>query len=187
MPANVPYVVHLDRRYELLGVYNSGTNLTTWTLPYPDATVDTIVFGEDFGLAAGYYTAPTSVAGTSVTKMGRYDAGMCIIGHAFTAVIKPTRPFVRDQNGASDIRSYTAVRDLVTAHHRTGHYTVNAAMSNRADRSRAFNAAEPQEYGTLRSRLIGRADQNVITIESDDPRPFAISGLEWLVDFNPRA
>lgn len=187
MPANVPYVVHLDRRYELLGVYDSGTNITTWTLPAVDETVDTIVLGADFSMGAGYWTPPTDVTGATVTKLGKYDYGPCILGHAFDMSVLLTRPFARDQNGNADVKSWLQIRRLVMTHHRSGYYQVRSRMTGRTDRTRDFIATtmSGQTFGCLAFNCNGRADDSRIYLGNDSPRPMTISALQYECDYVP--
>ena len=42
---NLDFSVLLDRKTSVTGVYNSGTNLTTWTLPYPETATRSVVLG----------------------------------------------------------------------------------------------------------------------------------------------
>jgi hypothetical protein len=43
---DMQYAIRLDSRASYQGSYNSGTNTTTWTIPYEDADIDTVVLGQ---------------------------------------------------------------------------------------------------------------------------------------------
>ena len=180
--ANVPYVVRLDRRYELLGVYSAG--VTTWTLPVEDPAVDTIVLGDQFE-ASGLWYPPDSNSGTSITLAGRFDYGLCVLGHAYDMNVELTRPFHRDQNGTPNLKAWLTLRAATFAHHNTGYYEVLSQMTSRADRSRVFSFAyQPgEEFGTLTANFNGRCDDNRLFVLNNTPRPSVISAIDYHCDF----
>lgn len=53
------FALRLDSRASYQGVYNSGTNTTTWTVPYKDPNLDTVVLGQmwdcDFEFPTGSF------------------------------------------------------------------------------------------------------------------------------------
>ena len=45
MAADLDYQVHLDRKVSVTGVYDSGTDTTTWTLPYAESAPLRVILG----------------------------------------------------------------------------------------------------------------------------------------------
>lgn len=186
--ANPPYVVKLDRRYDLLGVYDAGTNLTTWTLPFEDPNVDTIVLGEDFGAAAGLFVTPTSVSGLSVTLMGTFTLGRCILGHRYDMSVELTRPFARDQNGIADLDSWLQLRRTTFVHSRSGAYQIRLKYPGRTDRTHDFVSSDVdgETFGKVAENTRGQCGKTRIFVGSGSPRPCTIAGIQYECDYVPR-
>ena len=94
------YPIFLDRQLTLTGSYSSPS--TTWTIPFVDATVDTIVLGAAHGTNAGLILTPDSNVGQAVKVTGDYSAGTATVGRMFTMTVELSRPFVRDAQGTAD-------------------------------------------------------------------------------------
>lgn len=89
--------VLLDRLIPSIGVYDSSTNKTTWTLPYADDDTFTIVLGESFtdagsSIQASKITRPTS---SSIAASGDYSGGAVYIGKRYWYEIELTRPMLK--------------------------------------------------------------------------------------------
>lgn len=181
-----PYVVVLDRRVCVTGVYNAGPNTTTWTLPYDASLIDAIVLSDDFGRDAGTVLTPTSVAGKVVTVAGAdWSAGQAALGISFDASCTPTRPFGYDRNGAADPEARVTVRHLVAIYRDTCGLRIRSEMAMRQSRLVAAAHDEPSK-GNLIGRFVGDASQQTLTIENTGPCPFTVVGLEWKFDYAPR-
>lgn len=96
LDGNLGFLVHLDRRASLTGVYNAGTNLTTWTLPYADATTFTAVLGDSFGNNAGIPLAITRPDSSHVAATGDWSAGPVYIGRNYTMRYRFSTIYLRD-------------------------------------------------------------------------------------------
>ena len=66
---NLDFPILLDRKTTATGVYASGTDLTTWTMPYPDKTFATctITVSDAANIAVGSTITITDNAGVSTT------------------------------------------------------------------------------------------------------------------------
>lgn len=88
LAAGLAFQVYLDRRAEVTGVYNAGTNLTTFTLPYALPTAARgnfrVVLGSAFPEALGGLVTPTWLSTTQFTVPGNYSAGPVVVGLNYT-------------------------------------------------------------------------------------------------------
>lgn len=122
------YSIRLDSRGSYQGVYNAGTNVTTWTIPYEDAGLNTVVLGQmwdcnyEFPVgtlrtqrrkgkvltlisAGGVLTVVAGAGITTITAPGNYATNgfgsnaPCWIGRSFTMTATLNEQFVK-QDGA---------------------------------------------------------------------------------------
>lgn len=95
--------VHLDRLVSLTGVYDSGNNWTTWTLPYQESGEMTAVLGSAFAENAGNALQITRPSATTVRASGNWTAGVVWIGCNYTFQMRLSRIFLRDDKNVSVI------------------------------------------------------------------------------------
>lgn len=122
------YSIRLDSRASYQGVYNAGANLTTWTIPYEDASLNKVVLGQmwdcnyefpvgtprtqrrkgrilTLASAGGLLTVIAGAGVTTITAPGNYAKNgngtnaPCWIGRSFTMTARLNEQFVR-QDGA---------------------------------------------------------------------------------------
>lgn len=183
-------IVHLDRRFVLTGSYDSGTGVTTWTLPgsVVDTTLDTVVLGPDFGSSAGAIVTVTSAGGTpsTYTATGSYGAGGSVIGRGYTAKMELTRPYVTDRAGNADVDAYIGIIEVSAALHLTGQARIRWLRTGRSAKTRTFDQDPVAERATLRAFTGGDASETQVWIESTSPKPFTCTSIEWTVDYCPR-
>ena len=178
-------IVHLDRIVSLTGVHSGGT--TTWTLPFNDNTLDTIVLGPSFGSTLhGSILTPTTNTGTSVTLTGDYSAGPVVIGRGFTKSIELTRPFVRDAQDTADPEAYLTTRKLVARYQNTGYVKIKTTQANRSDREVEYDPATIDRRGDLIAWHNGNAETLRHFLQNDNPKPSTVSMIEFTVDYAPR-
>jgi len=179
------YIVYLDRRVELTGVYSAG--VTTWTLPFTDSTLNCIVPGFTAGAATdGVPVTPTTNTGTTVTKSGDYSGGVCTIGRTYQSQVLLSKPTVRDGNGVTIIGPRFLIRGLSVFHRRAGSYTVRLDRpSPNADVTRSFTPSSglTENNGTFIARLPGNPDKEEWYIEDTSAKPMVITGIDWFGDY----
>lgn len=183
-PAGWPFVVHLDRRIALTGVHAAGT--TTWTLPggLDDETLDTIVRGPDFGVVTGVPVPTITNNGTTITATGNYSAGPCIVGRSFGMSATLTRPFERDERGNPELARGLLSHRLAVAYRGSGTFSVVADYTGGAA---SVETERSVTLGTLASGILdamvrGDVEDMTVTIESDDPRPVRIGGMQYTAE-----
>ena len=119
----------LDRLVTVQGAYDSGTDLTTWTLPYDDSDTFTIVQGAGFtnagvALAAASVTTPTA---TTIAFPGdQATSGVCHIGKIFEVSSTMTQPLLKNETDGKPVVERNAVYTV-------SNFTVDFFESNSFD------------------------------------------------------
>ena len=179
-------IVHLDRQFVVTGVYDGGSDTTTWTLPMEEESVDAIVLGPDFGNDAGDILEPDTVVDDEVELEGDWSAGEVVIGRNYAMSIELSPQYVRDQQGNADVDAWVTYRQITTAHHNTGTYTIRATMPRRTDRVKTFDHDPIEKRGFTKAWFNGNSKDMRIFIENATPKPCTITSVEFIVDYEPR-
>jgi hypothetical protein len=178
------YIVYLDRRVELTGVFSAGT--TTWTLPFTDSTLNCIVPGFTAGAAVdGDPVTPTTNTGTTITKTGDYSGGICTIGRTYQSQMLLSKPTVRGEQNMTMLAPRFLVRGLNIFHRRAGSYSVRLSRGLTSF-TRNFTATGPtyvQNNSVFTARLPGNPDREVWYIEDSTAKPMVITGIDWFGDY----
>lgn len=151
------YASRLDSRGWYQGSYNAGTNTTTWTVPYEDASLDTVILGQMFDcnyewppssgtfleqrwkgkiLKAPSINVSASGGSTTITASGNYatnangDNARCWIGISYDSRIRLNEQFVRDQNGAA-VAGKVHLKHLMVRLSNTGAFRVEITPKGR--------------------------------------------------------
>lgn len=181
-------VVHLDRIVVLTGVYSSPN--TTWTLPFTDNTLDTIVLGPDFSADAGSILEPDSNSGGSVVLAGDYSAGEVVIGRSFGMSIELTRPYFRDDRGRAALDAFLAIQRVIASYHQTGaldiriHYPSFSSLV--PDHTESLDVDPIVERGTLIAWPGGQAEDMKVFLENATPKPSTIPSIELICEYTSR-
>lgn len=99
---SLDYRLHMDRKQNITGVYSSSTGETTFTLPFLDADMDTVVLGAGFGNKAGQQVVATvgSAGGvTTLTVVGDYSSYSSFVGKTYNMECELSRIYPRDREG----------------------------------------------------------------------------------------
>ena len=190
--------VHLDRRYPFVtGVYDAGTNTTTWTAPY---TVDSglqVVTGAGGSLPLGVELS-READGTVVVK-GDYSSEPIFIGWEYES-LHTFSPFF--QRGGQEQIAITDGRlqigHLSIQFSNTAYFEVDVTPEGREIRNYKYSGAVAGDSDTLTGTLItndgrfsvpilSRNDRVEITIKNDTWRPMAINSGSWRGMFNPQS
>lgn len=148
----------LDRRFTVTGSYNANTKITSWTLPFLDASINKVILGSAFGSKAGFerVVTNTTVGGVTVlTCAGQFDAGVCFVGRSYNMIVELTPPYVKDQNNRV-IPGSISVMGLRLIHKNTGYYKVEVQPYKRETSTHIFNPLR-----------VGSAIAGSIVIEKD--------------------
>lgn len=210
------YNIPIDRKTILTGVYTAATDITTWTLPYVDLTIDEVILGpawdQDDGddkqrLAGTRFTGDaltvTEVSDTTTLVVsGQFatnllgDAAVVFAGRGFTKTIEFSEQFVRDQDGTT-LQGNLQIMNAVVRHKDTGFYALNVTPSKRSTSIHEFipiqigstdlDSVLLETFGEFQPRVLTRSRGSLITITNDKPVPSSIVDVEFRAEFVPNA
>lgn len=119
------YLVHLDRQCEVLGSYDSGTDTTTWTLPYSDSSDDfRVIEGND----GNRVTGAVKTDNTTIVASGNYSDVKAIIGKTYTMRYRFSRWYIRDRNGVARTPGRLQIRTLTLSFTDTGNFKIQVGQ-----------------------------------------------------------
>lgn len=194
----------LDRKVSLTGTYNSGTGLTTWTVPY-NLTGLTVrgVWGAGFDGREGLQIATTvaNAAAGTVTAVGDWSAHPCIFGVPFTHRYRLSTIYLRQGGGEKGSAAMTdghlRLRNVFFNHNNTGAYEVSVAYPSRTTSSYPFTIHKlgvtsvigelTLRTGRFRVPARGRNTDLTIEITGDSHFPCSILGFDWEGEFTLRS
>lgn len=210
------YNIPIDRKTTVAGVYTASTDVTTWTLPYVDLTIDEVILGpawdqDDGGdsqrLAGMRFTGDaltvTIVSDTTTLVVsGQFatnllgDNAVAFAGRGFTKTIEFSEPFVRDQDGVT-LQGNLQLISAVIRHKDTGFYSFNVTPSKRSTSSYEYTPIQIgstdldstllETFGEFQPRVLTRSRGSSITITNDKPVPSSIVDVEFQAEFVPQA
>ena len=178
--ATFPYPLHMDAKIILIGEYNAADpERTTWTLPFADATIDTIVLSSQFGRMEGIVLTPDSITNRKVRLAGDWSGGKVALGRSFSRSVKLSRPYRRDSAGVSLIGDRISIQKIITEHLNAHGYSIRAELPNRASRTKVFAPSVVDAQGEVVAWLSGDAEQLDIYLEDSSVKPSTITALEF--------
>ena len=185
-----PYQVCIDRATLLTGVFASGT--TTWTVPYKDTTLDSIVLGPDFGTFAGTVvdvaSAVVSGATTLVTATGNYATGVAAVGRSYLSRVRLSTPQLKDGRGFATNGVELWLEEINPVFQDLGSVTFRRSMSGVDDTEQTISEIGFDTFKNAKARLLfnGAMDDTTIYVESTSPKPFVLTSIEYLVQATNR-
>lgn len=186
--------IKLDRKKSLTGSYSSGTNITTWTLPYPIPTSDPVKV-----IKSGAWSARKGVdiptltrsSTTTVTASGDYSAAAAIVGIPYTFTYQFSQQHVKEKSGSVTVNAgRLQLRTMSVDYENTGHFIINVSPNSRTTNSYEFNGIVLNEAdslieevrlddGTFRFPILSKNDRVTISITSDSYLPCSFQKAEW--------
>jgi hypothetical protein len=196
--SGLTFQVLLDRKVSLTGVYDSVTNKTTWTLPYPESNPMSVILGSAFTSGSGSRLNTTQATSTTITAKGDYSAYPCIVGRNYTARYRFSEQYVRDGNKVSMTGGTLKLRRMHLNYSNSGQFTVEVTPKARETYRYEFTGVL---IGTLQA-LIGtpsitsgtftfpiRTSNLGVTIDivNDSYLPSIFQSAEWDAEFVMKA
>jgi hypothetical protein len=185
------YAIRLDRKEELTGAYVSGTDTTTWTLPYviPTATNMKVVKGGGWSTQKGSDITSLRPTTTTITATGDYSAQTVWVGVPYTFDYTFSTQYVKvaevaTTSGRLQLRNFSIVYEdttffqaKVTPLYRSEYtYTYNGLYLNEA----ATLLDEVKlSSGTFRFPVACKNEHATISLTSDSHLPCAFQSAEW--------
>jgi hypothetical protein len=193
------FLVHLDRRVTLTGVYDSVLNRTTFTLPYGDAygTVEAVA-GPAWGSRRGARLTLTPATSTQFFVTGDWSAHPCIVGLKYTMRLTFSEFFLRDRERQAITTGRLQLRYLTVNFRVAGPFSAEVASDGR---DTAVYAWSPFKLGKLSFKtdtpvieggqfaipVASRSDRCQVSLVNDTPYPSTFYSAEWEALYYNRA
>jgi len=186
--AGYPWEVRLDNMQSQTGAYSAPN--TTWTLAAPDTAINCAILGPAFGGEAGKVLTLTTVDATHVRCAGDYSAGPALVGRRFTMNVQLSRPYMRDQSGATILDMVLLLNKIVLNHKNTGSYAIRVEQPARAARDYGFvprDGSAIEAEGSHWAYIMGNSKDTIVSIRDTSPYPCIIPSGEWVGTFVSRS
>jgi hypothetical protein len=198
----MPWVVHLDRREKLGGVYSAADDWTTWTLTQAadaDLTFE-VVLSEDWtdantGLRLVNATRPSA---TTVRVAGDWSAFDAYVGQPYVWSREFSTIFYREgSQGQTRTSGTLKLKTMEVGFTNTGYLKATVAMQSRAANYvyeltptiGGFSLSPPPLLREAGFRFpIGCENIDAtVTLSNDTPMPSVVHTAEWEGSFNSRS
>jgi hypothetical protein len=183
------FLVHLDRRNELTGVYHAGNDETTWTLPYADTDTYEVILGTAFTNQAGRKLTVTHPTSTTIVADGDFSAGACFVGKPYTFSYQFSQQFKRDAAGAAVAEGRLMMRRMTVIFTDTGNFVAKVTPEARSTYEYPFTGkylgtniivgAVSITDGTFAFPVMDDAEKVTIVLENDSHLPCNFQSAEW--------
>ena len=202
------YSVRMDRKVEIQGVYNVGTNQTAFTLPWVITGDLHIVAGPTFDTtsvkAAGTEIPLLSMSGSPSVLLVTGDwennadgtNAPCYVGNQYVAEAELSEPFVRDDSGLA-LSGNTHMMRMKVRHRDSGGYSVLITPEGRSQDtityvpptvgSSPIDGDQLDDFGEFQVKVMCHARNATIILSNDTPYPTAWVDLEIDADFIPQS
>ena len=192
---NLDFPVLLDRKTSLTGVYDAGTNLTTWTTPYPESATRSVVLNGSWGTNfRGRNLEVTQASNTTLTAQGDYSANPAFVGRNYNFKYEFSKFFVRELKTATSKSTVNTGRlqikkvnlvygdsgffeiDVTPLARSTGTYKFTGQILG----SSGFVLGIPNmQSGTFKLPVQCKNEDVTITLRSDSFLPCNFLSAEW--------
>jgi hypothetical protein len=194
---NLGYRVHLDSLVHLTGTYDAPSNITTWTLPYDQATnggTYRIIRGGEWDAARGSQINVLSQAtDLSITALGDFTAAPVYIGREYTSTYELSEIVLRGGTGdtakGARIAGRLQLRQGRIVYANTGTFNVRLLSQDDDDEysvtfvsqflNQAIFGATGLDDGVFTFHIGADARNARIIIDSASFLPFTLANAEW--------
>jgi len=197
-PSSHSTPVLLDQWAEVTGVYDAGTGLTTWTLPYAhgSSTDLAVILGAGFGTDdEGRQLTPTFTTTTAFTVSGDFSASTAIIGFNYTMLVELSKQYLRDSSDQTITTGRLQIKRLWVNYADTGFFQFKVTPTSRTARTFAMTGRVLGDAGNLIGRVpivsgsqrfpVGsRGDTVKLEIINSTHLPSKITSVAWIGQFN---
>lgn len=191
----VGFHAHMDKTVILTGVYSSTTKLTTFTLPFTDAAMDTVILADQWGDRKGQVITSLTPTPTTLTVSGDFSSYPCLVGKSYDMSVELSPPFVKDESNIV-VQGHLQLKTLDLIFKDTASFTVDITPRGRGTTTKKFvsnrfgNALfgeqNIQEYGRYKVHVRGSASDTVIVLHNNTPFPSLFTNLEFVGGFTPQ-
>jgi hypothetical protein len=201
---NLDFCSRLDRKVSLTGSYSSGTDTTTWTLPYQVPTGTPVVVVRS-GATDNKGTSITSTrpSTTTVAATGDHSGSTCLLGLEYEMNYRFSTQYMREGTGmATSVGEKMAVatgrlqmRRWRVTYRDTGFFNVEVNPTGRDLKTYEFTSmrvnlptAKPDrvslESGTFSFPVIARNTEVTVDIKSTSYLPAQFIQAEWEANYS---
>ena len=190
------FKVLLDRSVELTGVYNSGADTTSWTLPYPDDFGSTfrVILGPAWeGREGAQVQGLTQTTSTTVTATGDYSDHPAFVGKEYQFLYEFTEPTIKTevQGRLSSLSGgVLKIRKFNIDYFKTGYFEFRVTAPGRDAFTHKFTGrilgsalntigTVPFETGNFKKLILADARGLKLEVVSNSYLPMAITGADW--------
>ena len=187
---------HLDRLTEVTGTYSSVSDLTSWTIPYPDDFGSTfrVIFGPSFeGKEGDLVQGVSQTTATTLTATGDHSAGSCFIGKDYRFLYEFTEPTIKTevQGRLSSLSGgILKIRKFNVDFFNTGYFALQVTAPGRDAFSHVYTGrilgsslnkigTIPFETGNFKKLILADARDLKLELISDSYLPCAFTGADW--------
>ena len=192
---NLDFSVLLDRKTSVTGVYNSGTNLTTWTLPYPETATRSVVLGGNWSTNfRGRSLQVNQASNTTLTATGDYSSNAAFVGRNFNFKYEFSKFYVREAKTATSKASVNLgrlqIKKMALVFGDTGFFEIDITPLARTTGTHKFTGqilgssgfilgVPNMESGTFKLPIQCKNTDVTIVIKSDSHLPCNFLSAEW--------
>ena len=190
------FKVLLDRSVELTGVYNTGADTTSWTLPYPDDFGSTfrVILGPAWeGREGAQVQGLTQTTSTTVTATGDYSDHPAFVGKEYQFLYEFTEPTIKTevQGRLSSLSGgVLKIRKFNIDYFKTGYFEFRVTAPGRDAFTHKFTGrilgsalntigTIPFETGNFKKLILADARGLKLEVVSNSYLPMAITGADW--------
>ena len=195
----LPFKVHLDRLIETKGEYDTVTDITTWSVPYPDdfgstfrVVLGPMWIGREGSLVQG--VTQTNTINTLLLKTaGDFSANNVFIGKEYKFLYEFTEPTIKTEvQGRQTALSggILKIRKFNVDYFRSGFFKMRVTAEGRDAFDHIFTGRIlgsalnkigniPFETGSFKKLILSDARSLKIEIISDSYLPCAFTGADW--------
>lgn len=194
---NFDWIPRLDRSHLVTGVYDAGTNTTTFTTDFPmedPVAFTTKQFVSDDQLLKLQVVPDASTPTDTWTVPGDWTGGEVLFGERYDAYAVLSRQYYREGESAV-VNGRLQLRYMTLRYSDTGYFYVHVTPAFRDNKSYSFNGRtigsqdnRVQKHsvtdGNFRFRVGSNSESVSITIGSEEHLPFTITSAAWVGFFN---
>ena len=187
---------HLDRLDSITGVYNAGTDKTTWTIPYPDdfnSTFRLIYSAEWEGKRGGQVQGVSQTSPTTLIATGDFSTYPVWVGKEYQFLYEFTEPTIKTEV-AGRLSSLSGgilkIRKFNIDYFKAGFFDMRITAPGRDVFNHTFTGrilgstlnkvgTVPFETGNFKKLILADAKGLKIELVSDSYLPCAFTGADW--------
>lgn len=202
----IGFLVHLDRKTSIVGVYDAANNWTTWTLPYSDSGPMRVVVGDGFSSLvngryvgqAGAVLTTTRPTATTIRAAGDWSAHACYVGRDYSMRYRFSELYLKDGQNVAITSGTLKLRRMILSFALSGYFRVEVTPKYRSTYSYPFTGkvlgssglvvgAPGLDFGEFRFPLMSDNKGCIIEIVNDSPFPSVFQSAEWEAEYTAKS